>query len=111
MVESKLPKEEEDKRPQRPPTAEERAEIAAQAIVDAQIRTGAVSQDGIAVMFLRQLLEHEDCAYERVILLCKYMGDDEECKDYTATQILDALVKELKTIMQPPPGQPGVILT
>lgn len=110
MVDSNLPKEEEDTRPQRPPSAEERAQISAQAIVDAQIRTGGVSQDAMAVMFLRQLLEHEDCAYERVILLCKYMGNDEECKDFTGKQILDALVKELKTIQQPPPGQPGVIL-
>lgn len=112
MVESSLTPEQEpeDTRPLRPPTAEERAAVAAQAIVDAQTRAGIVSQQGMSVMFLRQLLEHEDAAYERVILLCQYMAKDPECADYTGQQVLDALVTELKSIQQPPPGQPGVIL-
>lgn len=108
MVDSKLPPE--DDRPQRPPTAEERAAICAQAIVDAQARAGIVSQDGMSVMFLRQLLEHEDCAYERMILLCEYMLKDDEIETTTAKDALTALVNELKSIQQPPPGQPGVIL-
>ena len=87
-----------------------RAGICSQAIVEAQIRTGAVTQDGMTVMFTRQLLEHEDCAYERVILLCGYMARDEEIESHTAKSILEALAKELKSLQQPPPGQPGVIL-
>jgi hypothetical protein len=94
-----------------PPTADERALVCAQAIVDAQIKMGGVTQDGIVKMLLRQFLEHEDAATNRVILLCRHMAEQEEVEGMAAKDVLLALAADLESIKQPPPpAQPGVVL-
>lgn len=94
-----------------PPTAEERAVICAQAIVRAQLQSGSVTEDGMVRMFLRQLLEHEDSAYDRVIRLARHMAEQSEVETLAVKDVLEALAKELESIKQPPPpAQPGVHL-
>ena len=106
-----IPIENSDKKPERPPAAEERAAICAQAIVDAQVQSGVVTQDGMLKMFLRQLLEHEDCAYDRVIRLARHMATQDGISNMSAEAVLLALATELESIKQPPPpAQPGVYL-
>lgn len=96
----------------RPPTAEERAVICAQAIVKAQLQSGAVTEDGMVRMFLRQLLEHEDYAYDRIARLARHMAEQDDIEDMAAKDMLEALAKELDSLKQPPPpAQPGVHLT